>query len=154
MDIASVIGIVVAFGAILGSILAGGSLVIFIDIPSTLVVGLGLIGVTFFKWPMEVVKTIAQVGMKAVFFTASDPKSTILKIKELAELARRESVFALEKAEVDDAFMKKAMTLAADNRPPEVISAILQMDIDSLEAITSGQLNDVVEQQKTSYSTS
>ncbi len=133
MDIASVIGVVVAFGAILGSILAGGSLVIFIDVPSTLVVGLGLIGVTFFKWPMEVIKTIVPVGMKAVFFTPADPKSTILKIKELAELARRESVFALEKAEVDDMFMKKAMTLAADNRPPEVISAILQMDIDSME---------------------
>ncbi|MAE58106.1 MAG: motility protein A [Halobacteriovorax sp.] len=134
MDIASVIGIVVAFGAILGSILAGGSLVIFIDVPSVLVVGLGLIGVTFFKWPMEIVKNIVPIGMKSIFFSAADPKSTILKIKELAELARRESVFALEKAEVDDMFMKKAMTLAADNRPPEVISAILQMDIDSMEA--------------------
>jgi len=134
MDIASVIGLVVSMAAILGSILAGGSLVIFIDVPSTLVVGLGLIGVTFFKWPMEVVKTIVQVGMKALFFTPADPKSTILQIKELAELARRESVFALEKAQIDDPFMKKAMTLAADNRPPEVISAILQMDIDSMES--------------------
>ena len=98
MDIASVIGIVVAFGAILGSILAGGSLVIFIDVPSVLVVGLGLIGVTFFKWPMEIVKNIVPIGMKSIFFSAADPKSTILKIKELAELARRESVFALEKA--------------------------------------------------------
>ena len=57
MDIASIIGIVVACGAILGSILVGGDLSIFIDVPSTLVVGLGLIGVTFFKWPLEVVKT-------------------------------------------------------------------------------------------------
>ncbi len=134
MDIASVIGIVVAVGAILGSILVGGSITIFIDVPSTLVVGLGLIGVTMYKWPMEVIKTIVQVGMKSVFFTPADPKATILQIKELAELARRESVFALEKAQIDDPFMKKAMTLAADNRPPEVISAILQMDIDSMEA--------------------
>lgn len=134
MDIASVIGLVVAVGAILGSILVGGSLVIFIDVPSILVVGLGLCGVTLYKWPMEVVKTIVGVGMKSLFFTPADPKSTILQIKELAELARRESVFALEKAQIDDPFMKKAMTLAADNRPPEVIAAILQMDIDAMES--------------------
>ena len=29
--------------------------------------------------------------------------------------------------------MKKAMTLAADNRPPEVISSILQLEIDAME---------------------
>jgi chemotaxis protein MotA len=133
MDIASVIGLVVAVGAILGSILVGGSLTIFIDVPSVLVVGLGLIGVTFYKWPMEVVKNVVAVGMKSLLFTPADPKAVILKIKDLAELARRESVFALEKAEIDDVFMKKAMTLAADNRPPEVIAAILQMDIDSME---------------------
>ena len=134
MDIATVIGLVVAMIAIIGSILAGGSLMIFVDVPSLLVVGLGMIGTTFIKWPMESVKSIVQVGLKSVFSTPADSKQVILKIKDLAELARRESVFALEKAEIDDAFMKKAMTLAADNRPPEVIAAILQMDIDSMEA--------------------
>jgi len=133
MDIATVIGLVLAFGAIIGSILAGGDIVAFIDIPSVIVVGFGVIGSTFIKWPMEVVKTIAGVGMKAFFFTPSDPKETIEEIGKLAETARRESVFALEKQPIDDPFMKKAMTLAADNRPPEVISSILQLEIDALE---------------------
>jgi chemotaxis protein MotA len=132
MDIASIIGIVVAVGAILGSILVGGDLGIFIDVPSTLVVGLGLIGVTFFKWPMEVVKNIAGFGMKAFFFSPADPKETIEEIGNLAETARRESVFALEKVPIEDPFLKKAMTLAADNRPPEVISSILQLEIDAM----------------------
>lgn len=132
MDIATVIGLVVATVAILGSILAGGSLMIFVDIPSVLVVGLGMVGTTFIKWPMDNVKGLVKIFLKSLFPTQSDAKKTILQIKELAELARRESVFALEKAPVEDPFMKKAMTLAADNRPPEVIAAILQMDIDSL----------------------
>ena len=132
MDIASIIGLVTAVGAILASILVGGSLTIFIDVPSVLVVGLGLIGVTFYKWPMEVVKTIAQVGMKSIFFTPANPKEVIAQIKELAELARRESVFALENEPVEDDFMQKAVKLAADNRPPEVITSILQLEIDAL----------------------
>ncbi len=133
MDIATVIGLVLAFGAILGSILVGGDIVAFIDVPSVIVVVFGVIGSTFIKWPMEVVKTVAGVGMKAFFFTPSDPKETIDEIGNLAETARRESVFALEKQPIDDPFMKKAMTLAADNRPPEVIASILQLEIDAME---------------------
>ncbi|WP_290732969.1 MotA/TolQ/ExbB proton channel family protein [Halobacteriovorax sp. JY17] len=132
MDIASIIGLVVATAAILGSILVGGDLGIFIDVPSTLVVGLGMIGVTFFKWPMEVLKNIVPFAMKGFFFSPSDPKDTIEEIGNLAETARRESVFALEKVPIDDPFLKKAMTLAADNRPPEVIASILQLEIDAM----------------------
>lgn len=82
---------------------------------------------------METVTKIANIAMKALFFTPADPKATIEEIGNLAETARRESVFALEKVPIEDPFLKKAMTLAADNRPPEVISAILQMEIDALE---------------------
>jgi chemotaxis protein MotA len=133
MDIASVIGFVLAIGAVIGSILAGGDIGAFIDVPSVIVVGLGVIGVTLIKWPMETIKILMAIFMKAIFFTPADPKDTIEEIGNLAETARRESVFALEKVPIDDAFLKKAMTLAADNRPPEVISGILQLEIDAME---------------------
>ena len=105
----------------------------FIDVPSLLVVGLGVIGGTLINVSMEVVTKLVTVVMKAIFFTPADAKETIEEIGNLAETARRESVFALEKVEVDDAFLKKAMMLAADNRPPEVIKSILQLEIDALE---------------------
>lgn len=133
MDIATIIGLVLAVGAIIGSILAGGDVLAFIDTPSVIVVGLGVAGVTFVKWPIEVMKKVVGISMKVLFFTPADPKQTIEEIGSLAETARRESVFALEKAPVEDVFLKKAMTLAADNRPPEVISAILQLEIDAME---------------------
>lgn len=133
MDIGTIIGIVVAFGAILGSIMAGGDLTIFIDVPSLLVVGLGVIGVTFIKWPIEIVKNLPGYMMKTIFFSPSNPKETIKQIGELADKARKESIFALENVEVDDPFLKKAMTLAADNRPPEIIAAMLQLEIDAME---------------------
>jgi chemotaxis protein MotA len=149
MDIATVIGAVVAVGAVIGSIFAGGDFGAFIDVPSVIVVGFGVCGVTMIKWPMEVVKNIMGFVMKSVFFTPADPKSTIEEIGNLAETARRESVFALEKVPIDDQFLKKAMTLAADNRPPEVISSILQLEIDAMEerhkvgaAVMSGMADD------------
>ena len=133
MDIATIIGFVFVIVAIIGSILTGGDLMTFFDIPSAICVGGGIIGATFIKWPMEVLKTVASVVMKTVIVNPVDPKKTIDEIVKLAETARRESVFALEKVPIDDIFLKKAMNLAADNRPPEVLQAILQLEIDSME---------------------
>lgn len=133
MDIATIIGAVLITVAIIGSILVSSDLITFFDVPSLIVVGMGVMGAVFIKWPFETITSISQFVMKAVFYTPSDPKQTIEKIGELAETARRESVFALEKAPIDDPFMKKAMILAADNRPPEVIESILQLEIDAMK---------------------
>ncbi len=133
MDLATLIGLGLITTAIVGAIAVGGDLTIFIDVPSTLVVGLGVLGATFIKWPIEVIKNLASYMMKTIFSTVVDHKETIKNIGELADKARKESIFALENVEVDDPFLKKAMTLAADNRPPEIIGAILQMEVDSIE---------------------
>lgn len=133
MDIATIIGLILALGAILGAIVTAGDLLTFVDVPSMILVFLGLLGGTFIKWPIEVLKEFFLYVVKAVFFVPTDPNQTIEEIRELAETARRESVFALEKIDIDDPFLKKAMTLIADNRPPEAINSILQLEIDTLE---------------------
>ena len=134
MDIATLIGFGLTGVAIIGSILYGGEFGIFIDIPSVIVVGGGVIGSVFIKWPMDIVKNLVSVFIKSIFYASKSPLEMIEEIGKLADTARRESVFALEKVPVDDPFLGKAMKLAADNRPPEVIEAILQLEIDSMEA--------------------
>lgn len=133
MDISTVIGLVLATVAIVGSILYGSPLTLFIDIPSVFVVIGGVIATTLIKWPIESVKSLVSVYLKSVFTTPVDARATIEEIQRLAETARRESVFALEKIPVEDAFLKKAVTLAADNRPPEVITSILSLEISAME---------------------
>lgn len=133
MDIATVAGFVLAFAAIIWSIALGGSFVIFVDMPSLVLVGGGVAAATLLKWPMEVVKGTAAVYMKSIFSKPFEAKAMIEEIQRLAETARRESVFALEKVPVEDKFLKKAVTLAADNRPPEVITSILGLEISAME---------------------
>jgi chemotaxis protein MotA len=132
MDISTVAGLILCTVAVVAAIVSGGDIAAFVDVPSVLVVGGGLIGATLIKWPLDRVLALPNFFMKSIFFSPADPKSTIDEIGKLAETARRESIFALEKVPIDDAFLKKAMTLAADNRPPEVISAILQLEIDAM----------------------
>ena len=132
MDIATVIGLVLATASVIGSILSGGTLGAFIDVPSIIVVGGGVTSAVFIKWPMAQIKTLVPVYMKSIFNTAPEPLKIIERIQELADKARKESVFALENEPVEDDFMQKAVKLAADNRPPEIITSILQLEIDAL----------------------
>lgn len=133
MDISTVVGLALGTIAIIGSILYGSPLMTFFDVPSVAVVFGGVIATTLIKWPIENVKLLASYYLKSVFATPVDSKATIEEIQRLAETARRESVFALEKVPVEDAFLKKAVTLAADNRPPEVITSILSLEISAME---------------------
>lgn len=133
MDLASIIGFVLAFVSIMWAIWLGGSFGIFVDVPSVVLIFGGVIATTMIKWPMEVVKDTAKIYMKVMFSNAANPKLMIDEIIKLAEIARRESVFALEKVPVEDKFLKKSVTLAADNRPPEVITSILGLEISAME---------------------
>lgn len=132
MDISTVIGMVLGVVVIIYSILLAGDLKSFYDLPSLVCVIGGLIANTFIKWPMPTIKETSKFFLKAFTGKYADAKATIEQIGQLAETARRESVFALEKVPIEDPFMKKAMTLAADNRPPEVIESILQLEIDAM----------------------
>jgi chemotaxis protein MotA len=133
MDIASVAGMLIANIAILWAIYLGGSFSIFVDIPSIVLVIGGTGASTMMKWGMDDLKTLLTVYMKSFFNTMPNSKNMIDEVIKLSEIARRESVFALEKVPVEDKFLKKAVTLAADNRPPEVISSILGLEISALE---------------------
>lgn len=133
MDISTVAGLILAVISIVGSIIYGSPLSLFYDVPSIAVVGGGVIATTLIKWPIENVKALFPTFMKSIFTTPVDPKAMIEEIQKLAETARRESVFALEKIPVEDTFLKKAVTLAADNRPPEVITSILSLEIAAME---------------------
>ena len=95
MDISTVAGLALASLAILGSILYGSPLSIFIDVPSVVVVGGGVVATTLIKWPMEYIKALVAIFLKSIFYTSSDAKLLISEIQKLAETARRESVFAL-----------------------------------------------------------
>lgn len=134
MDLGTVIGLISAtLVFVIAIILGGAGFGAYVDIPSVFIVFGGLFGVTLTKWPIQTILSLFKAVLKSIFFKAQDYAATIDQMIQLAEKARRESIFALEKAEIADPFIKKACNLAADNRPPEVINSILQMDLESMD---------------------
>ena len=68
MDISTVVGLSLCILAVMGSIMSGGSLTIFIDVASILVVFGGLLGSTFIRWPLEVIKNLPNIIKNTLFF--------------------------------------------------------------------------------------
>ena len=92
MDIATVLGIVSAFGLVLMAIFMGGGLGLFVNIPSLMIVAGGTMGTTLINYPLKDVLGVIGV-VKNVFFAKSpSPNDLIKRFVDFATKARREGI--------------------------------------------------------------
>lgn len=135
MDIATLIGIVAAFGLIVWSILLGGSLSGFIDMPSVAVVIGGTMGALLINFPLAKFLSMINLFKKTFLFSLEEPDNVITKMVGYAERARREGMLALEEDsenETDD-FLRKGLRLAVDGTDPQLLEKILETDVEQVE---------------------
>lgn len=132
MDLATVIGMVAAFGLMLSAILQGGSLMIFIDTPSLIIVGGGVVGVVLVHFPMGDVIGAIGVARNAFFHKAQSPVGTIEKLISFAGKARKEGILSLQSVmnEIDDEFFLKALQMAVDGQEPEALKDMLETEVE------------------------
>ncbi|MEJ8554409.1 flagellar motor protein [Tepidibacter sp. Z1-5] len=135
MDLGTLIGIVLGFGLIIVSILLGGSLGAFIDIPSIMIVVGGTVAATLVAYPLPKVKEIMKLTQKAFKERKSNPNEVIESMIELANKARKEGLLALEEssAGIDDDFIKKGVMLVVDGTDPDLVRTLLETELDFLE---------------------
>ena len=129
MDIATVIGLVSGTVLILGSILIGGSLVTFINVPSMLVVIGGTLAVTFMRFKMADVIGSITVALKAFLFKLQNPEDIINEMVEYTRIAKKEGLIALEKESPEDPFSAKALQYLSDGYDEGLIEDMLSKDI-------------------------
>jgi len=135
MDIATLVGIVLSFALVLSAILMGGSLSIFINVPSMMIVIGGTIGATMINYPLPDILKVVNVVKKAFFTKNMKANELIAQFVELAGIARREGILALETkiGEMDDEFMIKGIQLSADGLEPAAIKEILDTEIEAIQ---------------------
>jgi chemotaxis protein MotA len=135
LDLGTLIGIVSGFGLIIVSILLGGSLGAFIDIPSVMIVVGGTIAATLVAYPLPKVKEIIKLTQKAFKDRGSNPNEVIESMIELANKARKEGLLALEESSsgIDDDFIKKGVMLVVDGTDPDLVRTLLETELDFLE---------------------
>ncbi len=135
MDIATVVGIVSAFALVVVSIMMGGSLALFINIPSVMIVFGGTLGATMINYPLSDVLSVVKV-VKNVFFTKVwSTQEVVDRFVEFANKSRREGILSLESEvpSLNDPFLVKGLQLTIDGMDPDAIRDILETEIAYLE---------------------
>lgn len=139
MDIATLVGILAAFGIIGTSISLGGPFIIFVNVPSLLVVIGGTFGVTLMRITLGDFLGSFKVGMKAFLYKMDNPQNLIEEAVEMANIARKEGLLALEGREISNQFLERGIGLCIDGHSPEIVSNLLSKDINlAIERHTKG----------------
>ncbi len=135
LDIATLIGIFGGTFLILFSIMLGGGLAGFINIPSLLIVVGGTIAAVLVQYPLGDVLGIMGVMRNTVISQSANPQEIIELFVKMAEEARREGLLTLEKysKEIDNAFIRTGIQLAVDGTEPELLREILEKEVDNMQ---------------------
>jgi len=134
LDITTILGIVLGTGFIVWSILLGGELIWYWDAPSVVVVAGGMFAGFLVAYPLKEVLNLGKVMSKTIKNNEYDVDQIITKIIELANVARREGLLALEEAvsEIKDDFLQKGVMLIVDGTDPELVKNILETEIENI----------------------
>jgi chemotaxis protein MotA len=129
MDLATLIGIIGALGAIITSILMGGEMSIFINAPGLMIVVGGTAAVTLMKFPLKLTLSAFGIALKAFIHKTQHPSHIIEQSIQLANVARKEGLLGLENVEVENEFLKHGIQLVVDGNAPELVHKMLAKDI-------------------------
>ena len=129
MDLATLIGIIGAFAFVIMAMLLGGTLEMFVDVTSILIVFGGTTFVVMMKYNMGQFFGAIKIAMKAFLFKLESSDLLIEKIVEMADASRKGGFLALEEAEITNTFMQKGIDMLVDGHDAEVVRNTLQNDI-------------------------
>ncbi len=136
MDLAAVIGLGSATFFTLISILISAGFNIpaalkFIDAASVMIVVGGCFGATLLSTQLpRAISGFKAIG-KIFKVSGSDPGTVIGEIIDLANLARKEGLLALEEAvqNIENQFLKKGIMLIVDGTDPELVRSIMETEL-------------------------
>jgi chemotaxis protein MotA len=129
MDLATLLGMLGAIGIVLAAILTGGSALVFVNVPSLLIVIGGTMAVVMIKFSMGQFFGAFKVAARAFLFKLESPEELITKIVELSNIARKEGMLALENEEIDNEFLDQGIKMLIDGNNHEVISTVMRKDL-------------------------
>lgn len=131
MNISYTLSVVLGFVCVFISIQIGGNISDFLDLPSVFIVFGGVIFTTVASYPMDRIKSLLKSIRVLIKNKQYDLGADIDKIVEIANVARRNGILALEEmAEgLDEPFLKKGIQLAVDGSDLELIRSILETEL-------------------------
>lgn len=133
MDKASIIGLVLGFGAVLGGqVLEGGSIHSIMQITAGIIVFGGTLGAVFLSYPFQNVIGAFKDIKSILQEPPEDFQRIITTITDYANKARKEGILSLEKEvkNIEDPFLKKALIMAVDGVEPHILREAMETELE------------------------
>lgn len=128
MDLATLIGLIGGFAIVIMAMILGGSLSMFFDVPSTLIVFGGTLFVALMKFSVGQFLGAGKTVAKTFMFKMDKPEELIDLIVELADAARKGGLLSLEGKEISNDFLAKGIQLLVDGHDADVVKSLLTKD--------------------------
>lgn len=141
-DVATLAGLVVAVGGIVGGLLLeGGSISDIAQVTAAIIVLGGTIGSVMIATPMPVMIGAVKQLMAVFFDKSTTPDATIEEIIGYATKARKNGIVSLEQdAEgASEPFLRKALSLAVDGTDLQELRKMMELEIGIEEQHTEAQ---------------
>jgi chemotaxis protein MotA len=136
MDKATLIGLVMGIGAILGGqALEGGSIHSIMQFTAAVIVFGGTFGAVFLSYPFHNVLGAFKDLRIIIKEPLKDPAEIISQITKYANKARREGILSLEKEmkNISDPFLNKALSMAVDGIEPNTIREAMETELEYMD---------------------
>ncbi|MFB6364675.1 flagellar motor protein [Paenibacillus elgii] len=136
MDLITLIGIIVGLGGLVGGYLMDGGHLSALVVPSAmLIIFGGTIGAVMISFPMSQLKQIGKALGMAFKEPKRDQAAIIEELVDMATIARREGVLALEQRaqEHSNPFLRDGLMMVVDGTDPELTRQILELEMDAIE---------------------
>jgi len=130
LDKTTLFGMFAALTVVGVAISLGKNPLVFVSIPSVLIVVGGTLGITVAMITVERFVDSFRVIGKAFTRHSHDPIGLIEHIAELAQLSRKKGVLALDDEEIEHPFLEKGVDMIVDGHSLEVIDQALSREID------------------------
>lgn len=135
MDITTLLGLLVGFGALIASVfIEGGELSALVNISGAVIIFGGTLGATLVSFPQRTVMKLPKLITLAFKGQDLSPEKLIDFFTELASQARREGLLSLEERAqaIEDPFLRKGIMLVVDGVDPSMVREILRAERESM----------------------
>ena len=129
MDLATIIGLIGAFGIVGFAMAYGGDITLFVNIPSIMIVLIGTFFTVLIKFGLGQFLGAGKVAVKAFKSKIDTPEALIAEVVELADIARKGGLLSLEGKEVGNSFLAGGIQLLVDGHDPDVVRTLLGKDL-------------------------
>ncbi|MGH1399295.1 MAG: motility protein A [Alphaproteobacteria bacterium] len=134
-DLATILGLVFAFGFIIGAILLGQSNANFFNVPSLMIVLFGTMAATAVSYTGAEIKKAGNIIAKSIFWHDHTPSQLASSLVDLAVVAKKKGILGMSSYEKElqkDPFLFRAIQMVIDGYPAQNVERLLTQEIDLL----------------------